>query len=201
MLNKIAIKLSAEMLKKAEKVNYSQEVYIYGIEIMLSTLLEIIAILVSALLFSALKEGIIFIFLFMSLRIFSGGYHAETYRKCFRVTVGSFWATLFVANVSANLFEEKILYCFLAFASIYIILRAPIVNKNQPLSSMKIVKNRRRTVITLMFHLTLINEFLQSDKRLMSMAILTIGLVAAYMLITDINNTERRDKGWRLSED
>lgn len=56
MLNKIAVKLSDEMLKKVGKVNYSQEVYVYGIEIMLSTLLEIAAILISSTMISALEE-------------------------------------------------------------------------------------------------------------------------------------------------
>ncbi|MBQ2800143.1 MAG: accessory gene regulator B family protein [Lachnospiraceae bacterium] len=199
MLNKIAVKLSDEMLKKAGKVNYSQEVYVYGIEIMLSTLLEIAAILISSTMISALEEGIIFIVLFMSLRIFAGGYHAETYRKCFVATLGSFWGILVVANASANLFGEKMLCLFLLFACVYILVRAPVLNKNQPLSDRKIATNRKKTTITLMVHLFWINGCLQSNKKLMSMAIFTIGLVAAFMLITDINNTGRRDKGWRLS--
>lgn len=137
MLNKVSIKLSNEVLKRVEKANYGQEVYVYGIEIILSTLLEIMVILVSACFFSVFKEGFIFVILFMSLRIFTGGYHANTYKKCFIVTVGSFWGMVLLANIIENLILQRTLYMIMFAAAIYIVVRSPILNKNQLLNERK----------------------------------------------------------------
>lgn len=187
MLNKISMKLSTELLRRVDKARYSQDVYVYGVEIILSTLLEIVTILVSAALVSAVEAGVIFIVLFSSLRIFTGGYHAETYRKCFVVTVSSFWGAFLIANIISSIFANEVLYFLLLLVVIYIIARAPILNENQPLSNVKVVKNGKMATITLMIHLVLISRFLQYNEKMMNMAIVTISLVAVYMLITDIN--------------
>lgn len=183
------MKLSTELLRRVDKAKYSQEVYVYGIEIILSTLLEVVTILISALLISAVEAGVIFIVIFSSLRIFTGGYHAETYRKCFVVTVGSFWGAFLIANIISSIFTNEVLYFPLLLVVIYIIARAPVLNENQPLSNVKIVKNGKMAAITLIIHLVLISSFLQYDEILMNMAIVTISLVAVYMLITDINKS------------
>ena len=83
MLNRISSKLAEELLKRAGHVDYSCDVYVYGIEILISTLSEIAVILISASLFASFQEGAMFIILFFTLRVFSGGYHAKTYRRQF----------------------------------------------------------------------------------------------------------------------
>ena len=104
MLNKISTKLAEELLfKGAEWITYGKEVYIYGIEIILSTLIEMVTILLLAALFSEITEGLIFIGGFFFLRIFSGGYHADTYRKCFLVTIGAFLSILILTEILNNL--------------------------------------------------------------------------------------------------
>lgn len=194
MLNKVSIKLSNEVLKRVEKANYGQEVYVYGIEIILSTLLEIMVILVSACFFSVFKEGFIFVILFMSLRIFTGGYHANTYKKCFIVTVGSFWGMVLLANIIENLILQRTLYMIMFAAAIYIVLRSPILNKNQLLNEKKIAKNVKMTAIVLMIQIFLITEILDRNKKLLDMAILTLCLVAVFMLLTDIKYIKERGK-------
>lgn len=49
MLNRISLRISTEIMKRAWNIRYGQEVYTYGIEIILSTLAEIISILISAI--------------------------------------------------------------------------------------------------------------------------------------------------------
>lgn len=78
MLNRISLRISTEIMKRAWNIRYGQEVYTYGIEIILSTLAEIISILISAIVFSSFIEGMIFVIVFSSLRLFAGGYHATS---------------------------------------------------------------------------------------------------------------------------
>lgn len=161
----------------------------------MSTAVGIIAVLMSAFLCSSLSEGIIFLVLFSSLRIFTGGYHANTYGKCFIVTVGSFWGVLLVTAVILYLGIINYLYVPLICSVVYIIARAPIVNEWQPLNHVKMVKNGKMAAIILFIHLCAIHHILSNDERRRGVAILTIGLVAAYMLITDINNRGGNEDG------
>lgn len=177
-------------MKRAWNIRYGQEVYTYGIEIILSTLAEIISILISAIVFSSFIEGMIFVIVFSSLRLFAGGYHAETYKKCFGVTLGVFLLTLSIANVTSKLFCEKIFWVLLCLVSIYIITRAPVLNKNQPLSEHEILINVKIVSIICIICIFINIEFLQYNKALLSMMVCTICSVAVLMLITDIIKTK-----------
>ena len=187
MLNAVSVRLSSLLLKRIDNAKYSQDVYTYGIEILLSTMAGIIAVLISAFLCSSLCEGIIFLVLFSSLRIFTGGYHANTYGKCLIVTVGSFWVVLVSTVFLSNLGLINYLYIPLVCSGVYIIAHAPIENEWQPLNHVKMVKNGKRASIILFIHLCAIHLLLCSDERKKGVAILTIGMVAVYMLIADKN--------------
>lgn len=185
MLNAVSVRLSSLLIKRVNHVKFSQDVYTYGIEILISTMSGILAILISAFVFSSLIEGVIFLVLFSSLRIFTGGYHANTYRRCFVVTVGSFWAVLLATMLFTHSGLVKCLYITLICSAVYIIARSPIVNERQPLSNLKIIRNSKMAAIILFIHLSTIHHILCNNERRMVVAILTIDLVAAYMLITD----------------
>lgn len=66
------------------------DIYIYGFEVMISSISGFAIALVLGLAFSQLLECILFLIIFVSLRSFCGGYHADTYLKCniiFAVTI------------------------------------------------------------------------------------------------------------------
>ena len=56
--------------------------YKYGIEITISSILNILIILTISLLFNALIDGFIFLLIFIPTRQFTGGFHADSYLKC-----------------------------------------------------------------------------------------------------------------------
>ena len=86
---------------------------------------------------------------FVSIRIFSGGYHANSYGKCF---------TLFAITCFLYLFmvQEILLYggnqtvLFLAavvFLGGMILKKAPIANVNRPLSEKEQVRFRKNSIL------------------------------------------------------
>lgn len=58
----------------------------------------------------------------------------------------------------------------------------------------KIAKNVKMTAIVLMIQIFLITEILDRNKKLLDMAILTLCLVAVFMLLTDIKYIKERGK-------
>jgi accessory gene regulator B len=53
--------------------------YQYGLEILISGLIGIINILIISILIHRLTQGIVFLIVFIVLREYTGGYHAESY--------------------------------------------------------------------------------------------------------------------------
>lgn len=65
-----------------EKSKYPMSIYVYGIELMLSSLIGTIVVLIIGVLFQSVIESIIFMISLSLIRFFSGGYHAKTYLRC-----------------------------------------------------------------------------------------------------------------------
>ena len=185
MLEKLSYMLTTQLLENVEKRNFELEVYVYGMELILSTAACFGSILLSSALFSEFSMGIIFIIVFASLRTFTGGYHADTYRKCFIVTNFSYIALLVVKRMIWQVLPTEIWFILLVVATVYIWKTTPIINVAQPISIEKQKICSRNTKIILLIDgvscllSTLIN------KELMCMMILTICMVAGFMLVAD----------------
>ena len=59
-----------------------QDFYRYGIEISISSLLNIVLVVIAGILIHHIIESIVFLTLFILIRSFTGGYHADTYFRC-----------------------------------------------------------------------------------------------------------------------
>lgn len=118
------------------------DIYIYGFELIFTTLLSAVGILCLALLWGMLTSGVIFIFVFFIMRTFSGGYHAETHIGCLVITNAAFLCSdmLGVALVILPVFIRVLI---LALASGWILHYAPVIHPNQPLNERKYKKNRK----------------------------------------------------------
>ena len=99
MLNKVANKLSTTLLMHKVIVEDNYDVYVYGFELLLSFLFSTSIILIAGIIFGYLLETIAFLIVFVSLRSFTGGYHAKTYAVCSIVTFITFCAVLFLSNL------------------------------------------------------------------------------------------------------
>lgn len=81
-------KYSTEMLvnnRIIDKEDY--DVYFYGMQIVYSTVIKSIGLILSALALGIVKEMIIYLFCFIWLRKYAGGVHADRYITCFLVTL------------------------------------------------------------------------------------------------------------------
>ena len=85
----------------ASKLNISEDafsIYKYGFTLLYSMVFSAISICtLSFILFDSPIYAIIFIFVFVSIRIYSGGFHAKTYLSCFILNNLFFIIIMFVA--------------------------------------------------------------------------------------------------------
>ena len=90
-------KIILEYLLKSnviENTDTDKEYYQYGIEITISSLLNIFLILVIGTVTRSFFESIIFLICVIIIRQFTGGFHADTYLKCNLIFCISFIAVL-----------------------------------------------------------------------------------------------------------
>ena len=97
MLNKVSSKLAKRIADGSER--RKEAVYTYGIEIILSTMIGISSILIVSGLLHEFKLGVIFLLVFAPLRVFTGGYHAVTYFRCFLISNISYLFLLLFNNI------------------------------------------------------------------------------------------------------
>lgn len=146
MLEKLSEKFSNKLLEEKVIDENRKEVYTYGFMIAFSTMAAILSIIILSIIFSDFWSGIIFVTVFLLLRTFSGGYHSDTYLKCFIITnsvyIITYWASrllYFYKNNSTYI----ILLIVSALAGLYLFFNKPVVNKNNLISEKTVAKNRK----------------------------------------------------------
>lgn len=110
-----------------------REYYRYGIEITVSSILNIVLIMLLGVIYHSVIESLMFLFTFITLRKFTGGFHADTYFKC----NASFCLvyTLVIAAYRYIKFDYSSLICvvLLAFDLAVIAVFCPVENVNKPI--------------------------------------------------------------------
>ena len=83
MISKMANKFITFLERKKALSNASKEVYIYGADIVLYTILSTLGLVLTGFVFGKTSESIIIILLFYFNQSTGGGFHAKTHFKCF----------------------------------------------------------------------------------------------------------------------
>ena len=115
------------------------EFYRYGIEITLSSLINIALISIIGIVTDYTFESMMFLVVFIIMRSFTGGYHANTYIKCNLVTSISFVILLLIFKIIRHISLKSIILIAI-FQVVTIVLLAPIENKNKPIENRTVYK-------------------------------------------------------------
>lgn len=194
MIKKIAARITKFICKDSEIQTDMQEIYQYGVELTLSTILNIFWIVVASVILSDIFSGLIFLAVFMMIRPFTGGYHAKTYFKCNMVFIITFllvwyarWGILIIPDIELS---YRLLEAIVLLGLIPVIMYSPIENENKRLD-----RNKRRrfriigiTLYIIIALLALIVQFV--NIRYGAMMLLSMLAVSIMMIIEII-------KRWR----
>lgn len=133
MLNKLSHKISNWLVRNGADKN-AEAVYAYGIECTLSTAIIIALLLASGLVLHKFLHILVYIAVWLPLRIFVGGSHANTHTVCTIISVG-----LGILSVLLTKYVNKLPFpavlAIMAVSYIIILLLAPVVHKNHPISN------------------------------------------------------------------
>jgi accessory gene regulator B len=166
--------------------NEEKEIYIYGLQLIFSTIIGITIILTLGLVLSRIEETVVFLFAFISIRMYSGGYHANTYLKCNLILIIIF--SIFTLTVTFTPQSYiNIVSIALILSTIYIILKyAPVENHNKRMTSSQKRKNKKITIYLLSIFYIIGIAIHSVEIRLFYSIIVTLFLVAI-LIITNLN--------------
>lgn len=133
-------KLSDILLKyliKSDVIESNKEsidYYRYGLEITISSTLNIILILLVGIISHNFTESIAFLICFVPLRQYTGGYHANSYLKCNITFVSLYILLLFIYHLTSAKIDFYIELLSVLFSNIIFLTECPFEHKNKPLS-------------------------------------------------------------------
>ena len=122
------------------------ECYVYGLQLIASSFLIFIAMMILATISGQIIECIFFALCLCPLRAIVGGYHCEKFSSCFLLSL-SFWCilnTLLYFNVHLHTF---IMSSVVIISCVYILKNAPLEHPNNPLTSSETEKLKKRTFL------------------------------------------------------
>lgn len=188
MINKISTQILKFVSRHIEISSEMTDIYRYGIEITISSILNTLLILVCSLIAKNILAGIVYLFVFIFLRTFSGGYHATTYFRCSITFVITFVVTYFFFRILVY-YNSPIPICE-AISLLHLIpitLFSPVPNKHKPLlDKQKKISHRLSILIASVLSLFGIILLLLLKIEIGAMIILTVTAVSVLIIIETI---------------
>lgn len=181
MISYISNSIAGLLLKKNIINEERLPVCQYGFEIMVSTVLGFLLVILCGVVLGMLPHAVLFYAMFVAVRMPTGGYHAQTHLKC-KMTLVS--CSLFVLIIS-KFFELSfaVQAAMLVFYLAAVLIFAPVEHVNVPLTDEDKVKNRIIAIITA-FILTGVNiAGFRWFREISRTAVLTLFIIAVLMII------------------
>lgn len=151
MLHKLAEDISFYLITNKIIDIEDRDIYIYGLELLISTLFTSISILILGLLIEEWISGVAYLTVYFFLKSYTGGYHAKHYYECYIYSIFVFIVLIIAKNIIVPIYKPIIGLFSLIFSIIVVFKFAPVTNKNNPKTEEEILKNkkiaRRRTLI------------------------------------------------------
>lgn len=178
--------INNNIIKKEEA-----EIYSYGFKEMIFIILNLITTLFIGVLFNKVFEIILFMIMYIAIRVYAGGYHARTKLKCYMFSILMLTSVCYILKI--NLLQSKFLVLILSIASSFLILfLAPVEDENKPLDKIEIKIYTKRTIrnLIIVFGILIIALIFNkiSFSACICISLLCNGLV---LLIGKINNSIR----------
>lgn len=140
------------------------DVYKYGIEITLSSVINLLMIIAGGLLLGDLPAGLIFMFCFIFLRSYTGGYHAEKYWRCNVAFICTFFAAFFLGKMFECLKISLLILIMILFAAYYPVWKyAPVKNRHKVLTEEKRKRSRKISSIVYITSVFLVSVLIYFD--------------------------------------
>ncbi len=124
-----------------------EEIYAYGMEILLSTIINGIIVIIIAAVTNTLLSSLIFFASFIMMRRTAGGYHANTHSGCMAIlAVIHLLFIIFIHICSLNIIPAFSIISVI-YSCILVYIFSPVEHPNKPLSDTNKLKLRAQSIV------------------------------------------------------
>lgn len=148
MFNVVSRKMTNRLMKRKVIKQEDYEIYLFGIEQMLVSLLDFMTCVIIGVVFGELLHTVLFIAAFVGLRSYAGGYHASTPLRCYLLTTGM--VVVSVAILKYVSWNASMILGLLVIASVLILIFSPVATENKPIDEVEYVYFRRKARMALL---------------------------------------------------
>jgi len=149
MLSKLAKDMALSFYSSSGEIydDGDVEVYAYGAELLISSVLQILTVLILGLIIQRRLETVVFLAGFIPLRVFAGGYHAKTHLRCFLGLLFVYAVFLTVLHIIPleMIVELSLIFTVVSFFPIWIY--APLEDVNRPIGEIQGKKFRKSSLV------------------------------------------------------
>lgn len=121
-----------KIYKSKINLDYDDEIFIYGVEVIITSLLNIFLLLFIGIISGTVNQAIVYFGAYAFLRKFIGGYHCDTNFKCIAFNVSKY--IIFICIYPHIVINEIIMMLIITITLILIIFRAPFEHKNRSIN-------------------------------------------------------------------
>ena len=118
---------------------YDRDIYEYGFELLIFSLINVVAILATAFITNRIPESLALLAATIPIQSFGGGYHADTHLRCWLITLAVMAAGVMMAETLPFLWRTAA--AVPAAAALFFL--APVEHENAPFSASFAGKMRR----------------------------------------------------------
>lgn len=144
MLERLSDRIANSLVLQGIISKEDVDVYSYGLALLISFLFNSIVMLIVGILSHRLIETLLFLAVFVLLRSFTGGYHADTFQKCTVITFSTYGSVILLSTL--NVITP--VYLFAVIVGLFIIVWvAPVEHPNKEISARKKVHHKVTSLV------------------------------------------------------
>jgi len=142
-LNSLANKSARYLVRKETITEDKFEIYAFGMEMLFSTILNGILVLIASLVLGVFFETVLMLIPFMIIRSKAGGFHAKTHWGCMFGFLAVYISSVLAVQNFAFLRDSVILFILISVSAAAILIIGAVKHKNREVEADELAKFRR----------------------------------------------------------
>lgn len=143
MVESFANKITSFLVYSKAIEDQEYNLYLYGFKTLIAFVINIVVILFVGSMINRFKETLLFLLCYCPIRQFTGGYHADSYKKCLISFILIYLANIFIVERLAHNNLEYFIIVAMLIGYIGIYFLSPLEHRNNPLNYKERKKYRK----------------------------------------------------------
>jgi len=183
MYKQLSDKITGGMIEHDLIESTQKETYCYGLEILMAGIVNIITTIAISVFFGEIVSGLLFLAVYIPLRIYSGGYHASTELRCYLLSVLTLLIFLSAIKLIPDGLYLTLAVVFTVVSSLIILVLAPVGTPNKMLDNLEILVYRKRGRIIMAIEVLIFVSLLIVGEEKLAFSVGCSFLAIAIMLV------------------